>query len=170
LIDLGTAQIWLCTFARLTLSPDLGRYLLQSVTFGSFRFLMSRRHDPNLRDRLSESAQAKSALLAKFKQTLSPDNPALIEQRKKREAIAAARDERHREREVLRQQQEREREQQRILAEQAAAEAARVAAEKEAREAAEAAEREAALKAEQKAERDARYAARKAAKKQRRKG
>jgi hypothetical protein len=137
---------------------------------GSFRFFMSRRHDPNLQDRLSESTQAKSALLAKFKQALSPDNTALIEQRKKREAVAAAREERLRLREIERQQQEREREQQRILAEQAAAEAVHVAAEKEAREAAEAAEQEAALKAQQKAERDERYAARKAAKKQRRKG
>jgi len=131
---------------------------------------MSHRHDPSLRDRLSESAQAKNALLAKYKQTLSPDNPALIEQRKKREAIAAARDERLRAREVLRQQHEREREQERVLAERAAADAARVAAEIAAREAAEAAEREAALKAQQKAERDERYAARKAAKKARRKG
>jgi hypothetical protein len=131
---------------------------------------MSRRHDPNLQDRLNDSAQAKSALLMKFKQTLSPDNPALIEQREKREAIAAARDERLRQREMLRQQHERERERERILAEQAVADAARVSAEREAREVAEAAEREAALKAQQKAERDERYAARKAAKKLRRKG
>jgi len=127
---------------------------------------MSRRHDPNLQDRLSDSTQARSALLTKFKQALSLENPALIEQRKKREAIAAARDDRLRHREMLRQQHERER----ILAEGAAADAARVAAEKEAREAAEAADREVALKAQQKVERDERYAARKAAKKLRRKG
>lgn len=145
--------------------PTISSYFHQLS--GALVFFMSRRrHDPNLQDRLSDSAQAKNAQLAKFKQTVAPENPALIEQRQKREAIAAARIERAARREAMRQQQERER----ALAEQAAADAARAAAQEEARKAAEQAEREAALKAEQKAERDERYAARKAAKKMRRKG
>ena len=127
---------------------------------------MSRRHDSNLNDRLSDAANAKNSLLAKFKQANAPDNPKLAEQRQRREVIAAGRAERAAEREVLRQHQERER----AAAEAAAAETARLAAEQQAREAAELAEREAALLAEQKAERDRRYAARKAAKKARRKG
>jgi hypothetical protein len=135
-----------------------------------YQFSMSRRHDSKLQDRLNDAAEARRALLAKFKSAGGPENPALIEKQRQREAIAAARAERVAQREALRQEQERERARQAALAEQAAAEAARAAKEREEREAAEQAERQAALEAEQKAARDERYAARKAAKKQRRKG
>ena len=115
---------------------------------------MSNPSDPTLQDRLSSAADARRAMLAKFKQATDPANPVAIEKQRQREAIVAARAERAEQREAARQEQERE------LARQAALAA----------EAAEQAELEAALKAEQKAERDRRYAARKAAKKERRRG
>jgi hypothetical protein len=131
---------------------------------------MSNLNEPTLQDRLSRAADAKSAMLAKFKRALDPENPTAIEKRRQREAIVAARTERAVQREAARQHHELELARQAALAAEAAAQAERAAAEHAAREAAEQAEREAALKAEQKAERDARYAARKAAKKERRRG
>jgi hypothetical protein len=128
---------------------------------------MSSRTDPSLQDRLTLAANAKSAMLAKFKRAQDPENPVAIENRRQREAIAAARAEREAQRAAERQRVEAELARQAALAAEAAAKAEREAAEKAAREAA---ELEAMLKAEQKAARDARYAARKAAKKVRRRG
>jgi uncharacterized protein DUF6481 len=139
-------------------------------TLRSIGFSLSRGHDPKLQDRLQDAAEARRAMLAKFKTASAPDNAALIEKQRQRQEIAAARAERAAQREAKRQEEERERARLAAEAERAAAEAARIEAERVAREAAEQAEREAALKAEQKAARDERYAARKAAKKARRKG
>src|SRR6476661_4818546 len=98
---------------------------------------------PNLQERQNASAEAKKAMLEKFRASPGPDDPAVVERRAAREAM---------------------------LAERTARAAEREAAEMAARAAAEQAEREAAALAEQKAARDERYKARKAAKKQRRKG
>ena len=127
-------------------------------------------HKDSIQDRLNRAAEAKNALLAKFKQAADPDNPEAIEKRRQREALVAAREERMAQRKIAQQEHERELAKQAALEAEAAAEAARAAAEQAAREAAEQSERQAALEVEQKAARDARYAARKAAKKQRRRG
>jgi hypothetical protein len=131
---------------------------------------MSSHDDSSLQDRLSSAAEAKGAMLMKFKRALDPENPAVIENRRRREAIAEARSERVAQREAARLEHEHELVRQAALAADAAEQVKRVAAEQAAREEAEEVEREAVLKAEQKAERDARYAARKAAKKERRRG
>ena len=108
---------------------------------------------PNLQDRQSASAEAKKAMLEKFRASPGPDDPAVVERRAAREAMLAERAARAAQREAAKRAHEAE------LAEQAARAAA-----------AEQAEREAAALAEQKAARDERYKARKLAKKQRRKG
>jgi hypothetical protein len=131
---------------------------------------MSHHSDSSFRDRLNHSLEARSALLAKFKRALDPENPVAVEKRRQREVIAAARAERTSQREAARLRQKDELARQAALAAEAAAEAARVAAAQEALDAAEKATQELALQAEQKAARDARYAARKAAKKKRRRG
>jgi uncharacterized protein DUF6481 len=115
---------------------------------------MSNRGEPTLQDRLSRAADAKSAMLAKFKRGTDPKNPVAIENRRQREAIVGMRAERAAQREAARQQHERELARQAALAAVEEAAAERAAAEQAAREAAERAEREAALKAQQKAERD----------------
>jgi len=107
---------------------------------------------PNLQERQNASAEAKKAMLEKFRASPGPDDPAVVERRAAREAMLAERTARAAQREAAKRAHEAE------LAEQAA------------RAAAEQAEREAAALAEQKAARDERYKARKAAKKQRRKG
>jgi hypothetical protein len=127
-------------------------------------------NDQTFRDRLNHASEAKRAMLAKFRRAQDPENPAAIEKRQQREAIAEARAERAAQREAARQKREIELAKRVALAAQAAAEAERAAAEQAARHAAEQSEREAALKAQQKADRDDRYAARKAAKKVRRRG
>lgn len=124
---------------------------------------MRNKTNPDFHDRRRDAAEARQALLAKFRAAPGPDDPVMIEKRRERQAIANARAARQAENERARREQEER-------AAQAAAEAARIAAEEAARAAAEEAERDAALKAEQKAARDARYAARKLAKKERRKG
>jgi hypothetical protein len=135
---------------------------------------MRKSSNPDFQDRMKDAAAARNALLAKLRAAPRPDDPAMIEKRREREALAKAREARQTEREEARKAAEEE-------AARAAAEAARIAAEDAARIAAEEKElaamlkaqkeeADAALKAEQKAARDARYAARKAAKKQRRKG
>src|SRR4029079_15641307 len=86
-------------------------------------------HNPTLEDRLSHASEAKKALLAKFKQAIDPENPAAIEKRRQREAIAAARAERIAQREAARQQEEQERARHAALAAEAAAAAARATAE-----------------------------------------
>lgn len=111
--------------------------------------------EQNLADRLSTSANAKRAMLEKFRARPKLDDPAVQERLAAQAAFAEARAARNAQRKA-------EREAERIAHE---AEVARLAEE---RRAAEAAERRAegdraiALIAEQKAARDSRYAARKA--------
>ena len=113
----------------------------------------------NFDDRRQNSADAKAALLAKFKARPPADDPEMIAKAKARAELVQARETRIREREAAR-----------IAAEKQAAEEKRVREETElaaqiAREAAEAAalqERKAAELAAKKELRDARYAARKA--------
>ncbi len=112
---------------------------------------------PTFSERLGTSTSARKAALERFRARPAPDDPAVVEQRAARQAVAAARELRAAERSQTRQ-----------------AEEARQAAELAAREQAERAEREArqlreadeqiALEAERKAARDNRYAARKARK------
>ena len=66
---------------------------------------MSSNNDTSLENRLSRAAEAKSAMLAKFKRALDPNNPDVVEKRKQREAIAAARAARASQREAARQEQ-----------------------------------------------------------------
>ena len=122
---------------------------------------MSSQSDTNLEERMSRAAKAKSAMLAKFKRAVDPENPAAIAKRLEREAIVSARVERLSQRETERREAERELARQAVLAAEVAQANERAAAE---------VERGAVLKAEQKEARDARYAARKAAKKERRRG
>ena len=108
-------------------------------------------------ERMSAAAEAKKAMLEKFRAKPGADDPAFLEKQAARQAIREAREARAAERKAAK------------LAAEAEAKAAREAAAKaeEERLAAEQAEREAEaarLKAEQKAARDARYAARKARK------
>lgn len=110
----------------------------------------ARHDDKGFRERLDAAAEAKKALLAKFRAQAGPDDPAVAERQTARQAIGEARDAREVARAAAR-----------------AEDAARQAAEAEqraadvAREAAAQAARDAALKVDQKAARDARYAARK---------
>ncbi len=108
-------------------------------------------------ERLSNSAQAKQAMLQRFRARPGDDDPEVVARRAARQALVAAREQRIAEREAAR----------RAAEAQAAAEAADLIA-REQQEAAERAEREAAealaLEAQRKADRDARYAARKARK------
>ena len=106
-------------------------------------------------DRRQDSASARAATLARFRARPSGDDPSVQARHAERRAIAAAREERARERETQR-RLEAER-LAAIAAAEVAAEAARKAAEIEA-----AAERARLAQARQKEERDARYAARKA--------
>ena len=125
---------------------------------------------PNLQERQNASAQAKKAMLEKFRATPGPDDPGVQERRAAREAMLAERTVRTSQREAAKLAREAELAEQAARAAALAEQAEREAAEMAARAAAEQAEREAAILAEQKAARDERYAARKAAKKQRRKG
>ena len=106
------------------------------------------KHD-KFSERLNTAADAKAALLAKFRARPAPDSPEALERQAELQAIANAREARNAERWAAR-----------------AAEAARQAAEEKARAAEEAARaaqekaRAAAEAQEQKAARDARYAAR----------
>ena len=109
-------------------------------------------------ERQSTSAEAKRAVLAKFQQRPSPDDPEVQARAAERKAIAEAREARLAERRV-----EREAEAARQAAEREAAAAAEAIRRREEEvQAAEAARAEALHKLEQKAARDARYAARKA--------
>ena len=113
------------------------------------------------RDRLNAAAEAKKALLEKFRAKAGPDDPAVVERQAARQAVSEARDVRDVARKAAREEDAVRRA---AEAEQRAADAAREAAAQAARDAeakAETAARDAALKAEQKAARDARYAARK---------
>ncbi|NPD65917.1 hypothetical protein HN018_14475 [Lichenicola cladoniae] len=109
-------------------------------------------------ERQSTSADAKRAVLAKFQQRPSADDPDVQARAVERKAIADARDARLAERRV-----EREAETARQAAEREAALAAEAVRRKEEEaQAVEATRTEALRKLEQKAARDAKYAARKA--------
>ncbi len=110
--------------------------------------------DQNFNDRRSTSADAKKALLEKFRAKPAADDPEVQARLAERQKIAEARAARAAEREAAKQAE----------AARLAAEAAEAKARAE-REAAEAAERLAAEELERKAARDARYAARKARRK-----
>ena len=125
---------------------------------------------PDRWQRQNDAAQAKKALLEKFRAEPGPDDPVVAERRAAREVIHASRIARAAQREAAKQAHEAELARQAARAAELAAQAEREAAELAVRAEAERAEREAAILAEQKAARDERYAARKAAKKQRRKG
>jgi Family of unknown function (DUF6481) len=111
------------------------------------------RHD-KFSERLTTAADAKAALLEKFRARPAPDSPEALARQAELQAIADAREARNAERWAAR-----------------AAEAAKQAAEEKARAAEEAARaaqekaRAAAMAQEQKAARDARYAARRARRK-----
>jgi Family of unknown function (DUF6481) len=133
---------------------------------------MSGFKEANFGDRLSEAAKARKAAMEKFRVRPDPNDPAVLERQRERQAVLEARAERDERREkerLIAQEQER------------VAQAAREQAEREAQAAREEAEKlaavereieyerkiaeEAELEATKKAERDARYAARKARKK-----
>lgn len=113
----------------------------------------------NFDDRRQNSANAKAALLAKFKARPPADDPEMIAKAKARQEVAQAREERIREREAARIAAEKQ-----AAEEKRAREEAELAAqiEREAAEAAAALERKNADLVAKKAARDARYAARKA--------
>ena len=122
---------------------------------------MSAFKENDLKERLNTAAEAKRAMLERFRAKPAADDPAVIEREEARKALAAARETRVAERKTAK-----EAEAARLAAEQAEreADATRQAAEAAVREAAlkaEEEEREAALEIERKAARDARYAARK---------
>jgi hypothetical protein len=110
--------------------------------------------DKGFRERLNAAAEAKKALLEKFRAQAGPDDPAVVERQAAREAVSVAREVRVVERTAARAADAAQRD----------ADAVREAAEQASRDAEHKAARDAtaaALKAEQKAARDARYAARK---------
>jgi hypothetical protein len=108
------------------------------------------RDDKGFRERLDAAAEAKKALLEKFRAQAAPDDPAVVERQAVRQAVSEAREGREAARTAARAEDATRRA---AEAEQRAADAAR--------EAATQAARDAAVKVEQKAARDARYAARK---------
>ena len=123
---------------------------------------MSGRDNIKFTDRLSTAADARRAMLDKFRSRPAADDPEVIARNERRQALADAREARHAEQEAARAVQEAARREMRAL-EGAQAEArARAEDEQRNREATERAKRDAALVVEQKAARDARYAARKA--------
>ena len=119
---------------------------------------MSGYKDANFNDRRTAAANARKAMLEKFRAQPSPDDPAMIAARAARQATAEAREVRAAERRA-----EREAEQARKAAEAAARKAeAEAELARKAEEAVAEAARAVGLEAERKAARDARYAARKA--------
>jgi membrane protein involved in colicin uptake len=117
--------------------------------------------DKGFRERLNAAAEAKKALLEKFRAQAGPDDPAVIERQAAREAVSVARDVRVVERKAAREADAAQRDADAVRRQ---ADAVREAAEQASRDAEQKAARDAsaaALKAEQKATRDARYAARK---------
>jgi Family of unknown function (DUF6481) len=133
----------------------------------------------DFRERNDAAAKAKSALLAKFKSGTDPNNPAVIQRRAERQAIAEARAAREAQREAARIAREKEAAEEAALQAKMAAEQAALEAERAAkieRDKAEAAERARQAKAEHlallvaadKSIREAKIAARKGGKKERR--
>jgi hypothetical protein len=125
---------------------------------------MSGHNDKKFSERLSTAADAKKAMLEKFRARPAPHDPAVVARQEARHAISDARSARVAEQESARAEQKAAGRAQ--DAREAAAREARETAEQEQRkrDAAELVEREAALQVERKAARDARYAARKARK------
>ena len=109
---------------------------------------------PTFSDRLKTAASAKEAHVSRFRARPAADDPVVIEQKAVRQAAAAARELRIAERTAAKRA-----EALRIVAEEAAREAATRSA-REARQVREAGE-QAEIQAQRKAARDARYAARK---------
>lgn len=68
---------------------------------------MKNPNDRSFTDRQSNSANAKKALLERFKARPGPDDPVMQQRRAEREAIAAARAEREAEKAAIRAEQER---------------------------------------------------------------
>ncbi|WP_229682600.1 DUF6481 family protein [Siccirubricoccus deserti] len=143
--------------------------ILVILRFRRYQARMSAHKHDDFANRLTTAANAKKALLERFRSRPGPDDPEVIARREERLAVAAAREIRMAEQRAARQ----------AAAAREAAERAALAAEAEARAKAEAARlaeeaeramgveadkkaRALALAAEQKALRDARYAARKA--------
>jgi hypothetical protein len=129
---------------------------------------MSSYKGPDLQQRQSNAAEAKKAMLERFR--AASEDPAVAKRHASRAAINQQRLVRVAEREAANKVREAELAEQAARAAELALQAQREAEKAEALAATEKAEREAALEVEQKAVRDARYAARKAAKKERRRG
>ncbi len=110
-----------------------------------------------LSERLSTAANAKKALLEKFRAKPAADDPDVVARQEARRAISDAREARAAQRQAAHAEQQAHEAAERMARETAARE-------QQVREAAETAEREAALAIERKAQRDARYAARKSRK------
>ena len=107
--------------------------------------------DNNFNDRMTTAANAKKAVIEKFRKMPGPDDPAVQQRQAEMKALADARDLRAAERKAEREAAALEaKRQQEALAREKAAQAAEAAARARAEE------------AERKAARDARYAARKA--------
>jgi hypothetical protein len=125
--------------------------MTKEVTVAGFK-------DNNFNDRKTTAANAKKALIEKFRQKPAADDPAVLARIAAQKALSEAREARAAERKA-----QREAEAAQALIEQAAREAERAAKEAEliAQKAAKAAA-DKLLEAERKAARDARYAARKA--------
>jgi Family of unknown function (DUF6481) len=122
---------------------------------------MANFQQPDFDERLSAAAQARKAVLEKFRAKVNSNDPELLKKQAERLVVAQAREARIAERRAAKEAKEAvER------AEREAREAAErtVREEKETRERAEAVAWKAALEEEKKKERDARYAARKARK------
>jgi hypothetical protein len=130
---------------------------------------MKRNIVPDFGQRQKESAQAKKAMLEKFRAAPGPDDPAVAQRQAAREKVVSERLTRAAKREAEKIAHEAELAARAARDAQLAAQAEREAADLSARAKADQDERDAALRAEQKTARDQRYAQRKAAKKQRRK-
>lgn len=111
--------------------------------------------EQNFAQRISASNSARQAAVEKLKAKLDPNDPAAVERRAERLAVAQAREARIAERQAAREAEQKRQEEERKARE------AEERAEREARQIREAEEQE-RLRLEQKAARDARYAARKA--------
>lgn len=114
--------------------------------------------DKDFNDRREHAANARAAMLERFRSRPAADDPEMVAKQAERKAVAEAREQRRAEREAARKAED-----ERIAAEKLAAEIAEL--ERLEREAVEKAERDALLAVEQKAARDLRYANRKKRKK-----
>ena len=123
---------------------------------------------PDLKDRQSNAAKAKKAMLEKYR--AAAEDPAAAERRAAKVKVNEARLTRQAEREAEKKVQQAKRAAQAARDAELAEQAKRDAAKAEQLAVVQKADEQAALEAEQKAARDARYAARKAAKKVRRRG